>query len=224
MDITMFEAAIFDWDGTLADTKKVIVTSFQRALNEINCYPKNKLIERLIGIGSAQTFKEILKSKKVVFDEELIEFLVRNKVKSSIALSREIELFKGSKELLRILEKKLKLGLASMNKREFIDLMLKKFRLADLFEAIVTADEVIKVKPDPEIFLKCAKMMHIKPEKCVVIEDSIFGIRAAKTGGMSCIAVLTGVYGRDEIITESPDLIVNSLMEKQKILNFFFQE
>ncbi len=220
----MFEAAIFDWDGTLADTKKVIVTSFQRALNEINCYPKNKLIERLIGIGSAQTFKEILKSKKVVFNEELIEFLVRNKVKNSIALSREIELFKGSKELLRILEKKLKLGLASMNKREFIDLMLKKFRLADLFEAIVTADEVIKVKPDPEIFLKCAKMMHIKPEKCVVIEDSIFGIRAAKTGGMSCIAVLTGVYGRDEIITESPDLIVNSLLEKQKILNFFFQK
>jgi len=220
----MFEAAIFDWDGTLADTKKVIVTSFQRALNEINCNPNNKLIERLIGIGSAQTFKEILKSKKVVFDEELIDYLVRNKVKNSIALSKEVELFKGSKELLRILEKRLKLGLASMNKREFIDLMLKKFRLADLFKAIVTSDEVIKVKPDPEIFLKCAKIMHIKPEKCVVIEDSIFGVRAAKTGGMSCIAVLTGVYGRDEIITESPDLIVNSLMEKQKILSFFFQE
>ena len=218
----MFEAAIFDWDGTLADTKKVIVTSFQRALNEINCNPENKLIERLIGIGSAQTFKEILKSKKVVFDEELIEFLVKNKVKNSIALSREVELFKGSKELLRILEKKLKLGLASMNKREFIDLMLKKFRLANHFEAIVTADEVIKVKPDPEIFLKCAKMMHIKPEKCVVIEDSIFGIRAAKTGGMSCIAVLTGVYDSSEIIPESPDLMVNSLMEKQKILNFLF--
>lgn len=218
----MFEAAIFDWDGTLADTKKVIVTSFQRALNEINCNPKNKLIERLIGIGSAQTFKEILKSKKVVFDEKLIESLVRNKVKNSIELNREIKLFNGSKELLSVLENKLKLGLASMNKRKFIDLLVQNFGLADFFEVVVTADEVIKAKPDPEIFLKCAKMMHIKPEKCVVFEDSIFGVRAAKIGNMSCVAILTGVYDRDEITSESPDLIVNSLMEKQKILNFLF--
>lgn len=220
----MFEAAIFDWDGTLANTKKVIVTSFQRALNEINSNPKKTLIERLIGIGSAQTFIEILKSEKKVFDDKLIESLVRDKVKISLELSDEVNLFDGSMELVRILEKNFKLCIASMNKREFIDLMMKKFSLTDYFGTVVTADEVIKAKPDPEIFLKCAKLMQIKPEKCVVFEDSIFGIRAAKMGGMSCIAVLTGVYQKDEIISESPDLIVNSLMEKQKIMNFVFQK
>jgi beta-phosphoglucomutase len=218
----MFKAAIFDWDGTLANTKKVIVSSFKRTLSDINCYPNNKLIERLIGIGSAQTFREILRIENVSFDEKLIESLVSNKVKNSIKLSRDIELFNGAKELLKVLEGKIKLGLASMNKREFIDYMLQQFGLSDLFEVVITADEVIKAKPDPEIFLKCAKIMQVKPEKCVIFEDSIFGVRAAKGGRMSCVAVLTGVYDKSEITAESPDLIVNSLMENQKILNFLF--
>ena len=218
----MFEIAIFDWDGTLANTKKVIVASFQRALKEINCNPNDKLIERLIGIGSAQTFREILEIENIIFNEALIESLVENKVKNSIELSGEIELFEGSKELLKVLEGKIKLGLASMNKREFIENNLQRFGLSDLFDIVVTADEVIKAKPDPEIFLKCAKIVNVIPEKCIVFEDSIFGVRAAKYGRMSCIAVLTGVYDSSEIIPESPDLIVNSLMEKQKILNFLF--
>ena len=86
----MFEIAIFDWDGTLANTKKVIVASFQRALKEINCNPNDKLIERLIGIGSAQTFRKILEIENIIFNEALIESLVRNKVKNSIELSGEI--------------------------------------------------------------------------------------------------------------------------------------
>jgi beta-phosphoglucomutase len=223
MDNKMFDAAIFDWDGTLANTKKVIVASFQRALSEINCNTNDKLIERLIGIGSAETFKEILRFKNTNFDDALIEFLVRKKVQNSIELSSEIKLFDGAKDLLRNLENEIKLGLASMNKRKFIDYLLQKFGLAKLFDIIVTADEVKKAKPDPEIFLKCAKKMQVTPERCIVFEDSVFGIKAAKNSGMSCIAVLTGVYSRNEIEPEFPDMIVNSLTENKKIFDFIFQ-
>jgi beta-phosphoglucomutase len=223
MDNTMFEAAIFDWDGTLANTKKAIVVSFQNALSEININTNDKLIERLIGIGSAETFKEILKFENTSFNEALIESLVRKKVQNSIKLSGEIKLFNGSKDLLRILEGKIKLGLASMNKRKFIDHLLQKFGLSNLFDIIITADEVKKAKPNPEIFLKCAKKMRVTPKRCIVFEDSVFGIRAAKDGGMSCIAVLTGVYSRSEIEPEFPDIIVNSLTENQRIMNFIFK-
>jgi beta-phosphoglucomutase-like phosphatase (HAD superfamily) len=54
----------------------------------------------------------------------------------------------------------------------------------------------------------------------VVVEDSIFGVQAAKTAGMSCIAVLTGVYSREELETANPSLIIDSLTEKEKIFNF----
>jgi beta-phosphoglucomutase len=223
MNNKMFEAAIFDWDGTLANTKKAIVASFQKALSEINCNANNKLIERLIGIGSAETFKEILKIENVSFDEALIESLVRKKVQTSIELSEEVKLFDGSRDLLKILKGKIKLGLASMNKRKFIDHMLQKFDLTNYFDVIVTADEVKKAKPDPEIFLKCAKKMQVTPKRCLVFEDSVFGIRAAKSSGMSCIAVLTGVYKRSEIESEFPDMIVYSLTENQKITDFVFK-
>ncbi len=56
----MFEAAIFDWDGTLADTKSAILLSFHEALKEINCDVADKFISSRIGIGASETFKAIL--------------------------------------------------------------------------------------------------------------------------------------------------------------------
>ena len=69
----MFEAAIFDWDGTLADTRQVIVVSFQKALSEANFKVTNEYIERRIGIGAAETFGDILRSAKLQFDEKIIQ-------------------------------------------------------------------------------------------------------------------------------------------------------
>ena len=75
----MYEAVIFDWDGTLADTRQVIVISFQKALAEINLKVSNEYIERRIGIGAAETFRDILRSAKMHVDEELVKQLVERK-------------------------------------------------------------------------------------------------------------------------------------------------
>jgi beta-phosphoglucomutase-like phosphatase (HAD superfamily) len=121
----MFEAVIFDWDGTLADTRQVVVASFQKALSEVHCKISDKFIERRIGIGSAETFREILQSTKVLFDETLIKSLVEKKVQNEIEMSNKVKLFAGSLELLESLHGKVKLGLASMNDREVINNLLK---------------------------------------------------------------------------------------------------
>ena len=60
----MFETAIFDWDGTLADTRKVIVISFQKTLGEINIKVTDDYIERRIGIGAGETFRDVMRSAK----------------------------------------------------------------------------------------------------------------------------------------------------------------
>jgi beta-phosphoglucomutase-like phosphatase (HAD superfamily) len=83
-------------------------------------------------------------------------------------------------------------------------------------------DEVHSYKPNPEIFLKSALKLVCRAERCVVVEDSIFGVEAAKAAKMACIAVLTGVYGRKELEKANPDLIVSSMKERNEILKFIF--
>lgn len=219
----MFETVIFDWDGTLAGTRQVVVASFQKALSAINCKTSDEFIERLIGIGSAETFREILRSAKVTFDETFINSLVEKKVQNEIEMSDRVKLFPGSQELLETLRGKVKLGLASMNNRPVISNLLKMTNTQRFFDAVITGGDVVNPKPDPEIFLKCALKLRSKPRKCVVIEDSIFGVRAAKTAKMCCIAVLTGVYSQKELEEANPDLIINSLEEKSKVLNFLLR-
>jgi beta-phosphoglucomutase len=219
----MFEAVIFDWDGTLADTRQVIVASFQKALNEVHCEIDDEFIERRIGIGSAETFREILRSAKIRFDEALIMSLVENKIQTEIEMSNKVKLFDGSLALLESLHGKVKLGLASMNNRNVIDHMLKAMNIQRYFDAVLTTEDISNSKPNPEIFLKCALKLRSSPDKCVVVEDSIFGVKAAKAARMGCVAVLTGVYSREELKKENPDLILNSLTEKGEVLNFILR-
>jgi len=219
----MFEAVIFDWDGTLADTKRVVVASFQKALNEIQCSISDEFIERRIGIGSAETFREILRHSKVRFDEILILSLVKRKVEAEIEMAHDVRLLEGTLDLLNSLRDRVKLGLASMNNREVINHLLRIMNIHRFFDAILTAEDIVHSKPDPEIFVKCATELNSKPDKCIVIEDSIFGVKAAKSAGMGCIAVLTGVYRREELNKTKADLIVNSLKQHRAILDFIFK-
>ena len=216
----MFEAVIFDWDGTLADTRNAILFSFRKALQTINVEVDDEFVERRIGTGAERTFKEILQLKGKQFDNALIKSLVKEKVQAEIEISKEIKLFPGARKLLESLHGKTKLALASMNNRPVIEHLLNQMDLNRFFEVILTVEEVTKFKPDPEIFLKTASYMNTKPEKCVVVEDSIFGVQAAKAAGMACVAVLTGAYNKAELEKGKPELMVNSLTETNKILSF----
>ena len=218
----MFEAVIFDWDGTLADTRKAIVVSFQKALKEINLQVPTEYIERRIGIGASETFREILQAANRRVDEKIVKQLVGRKSKVQIELASEVALFEGAKELLEDLEGKAKVGLASMNNRSVIMHLLQINGIADCFDTILTVEAVSHSKPDPEIFLKTASQLKSRPHRSVVLEDSLFGVQAAKAANMGCIAVTTGVYSRQELEVEKPDLIIKTLKDP-KILKFILK-
>jgi beta-phosphoglucomutase len=220
----MFEAVIFDWDGTLADSHQVVVASFQKAISNIYCKVSDEFIERHIGVGSAETLRAMLSVSEGSFDEAIIRILVEKKVQNEIKMSSKVKLLAGALELLETLKGNVKLGLASMNDRPVINDILQTKNMKRFFDIVVTADDIINSKPNPEIFLTCATRSGSNFGKCVVVEDSIFGVEAAKTAKMGCIAVLTGAYNRNELKRAKPDLIVDSLKEKRAILNFIFRK
>jgi len=220
--LAIFEAVIFDWDGTLADTRSAVVKGFQKVLASIGCFVTDRFIERRIGIGAKNTFGQALKAKNMPFDEVRLDELVKMKTEIQTGLTKEVDLFEGAIELLGSLHGTVKMALATMSNRRVIDKLLREKEVAGYFEFVISVDEVSKPKPDPEIFLRCAMELESSPEDCVVIEDSIFGVEAAKKAMMKCIAVPTGAYSAEELGKEEPDLIVGSLKERERISAFIF--
>jgi HAD superfamily hydrolase (TIGR01509 family) len=217
----MFDTVIFDWDGTLADTKQVILLSFHQALKKaVGLDETDEFIERRIGVGAKETFREILKAKGIEANPALLDRLVKIKTEVQVEKNGSVQMFPGSVALLESLRGRVKLGLASMNSREVINNLVEVLNVSKFFDVILTVDEVSKSKPDPEIFLKTAQNLGSVPEHCVVVEDSIFGVKAAKAAGMGCVAVTQGAYSKLELKEAKPDLIVSSLQEKEVILKF----
>lgn len=217
-----FAAVIFDWDGTLADTRSVVVKTFQKVLTGIGCFVIDEFIERKIGIGAKNTFRDALKSRGMPFDEETLDDLVKKKTEIQLGLTQEVSLFDGALELLDSLQSGVKMALATMSNRTVIDKLLCEKGVGKYFDVVISVDEVSNPKPNPEVFLRCMVELKTRPEACVVIEDSVFGVRAAKGAGMKCIAVPTGAYSIDELGRHEPDLIVHSLKERDGILDFIF--
>ncbi|MCM2325071.1 MAG: HAD-IA family hydrolase [Candidatus Woesearchaeota archaeon] len=89
--------------------------------------------------------------------------------------------------VLPILKRDYKIALATGANREWAEYVVKKFGLS--FDFIIGGDEVRRAKPDPEIFLRAAKGLGLDPKECVVVEDALLGMRAAKAAGIKVIAI-----------------------------------
>jgi HAD superfamily hydrolase (TIGR01509 family) len=218
----MVKAVIFDWDGTLADTKRAVVQSFQKVLREAGCMVSDEFIERRMGIGTKKTIIEAFRECHMRLDVSTLENLAKEKIRIQAELADIVSLFDGAAELLENLQGRIKIALATMSSRKVVDKLLSEKKIGGYFDAVVSADEIFKPKPDPEVFLVSAARLGVKPEDCVVVEDSVFGVRAAKAAKMKCIAVSSGAYSREELQEENPDLMINSLVEKGRILHFIF--
>lgn len=218
----MFCGLIFDWDGTLADSKDAIVASFQKVFQETHISVSNEFIERRIGIGSKNLIIDALKSSNLPVNDKTVKMLETKKIEAEIKLSSTVDLFEGAIELLDAVCGKVRTALATMNNRVVIERLLDEKRIRKYFDIVLAVEDVTKAKPDPEIFLKAAAELKCAPEECVVLEDSIFGVEAAKAARMKCIAIPSGQYSREELQAQKPDLIVDSLKEKGEISTFIF--
>jgi len=187
-----FKAVIFDMDGVITDTMKYHFMAWKRVFASYGLAIGRYEIYKREGQDGLSSIREILSDYGFRLQPRIEEKILAQKEALFKRLVR-VSLVKGARPFIRGLKKHgLKLGLVTGTSRaETLKILPKD--LLSIFDASVTGDEVRRGKPDPEPFLKAMKLLRVKKNQAIVIENAPFGIRAAKAAGLYCVALKTSL-------------------------------
>lgn len=195
------KAVIFDVDGTLIDSMWIWKQVDIEFLGKRGIPLPERLQMEIEGMSYSETaiyFKE-----RFNLPESLEEIKEEWRLMAEDYYKWHIQLKSGAKDFLKLLyDKGLTLGIATSNSRELVDCMLANHGIRKYFSNIRTSCEVEKGKPYPDVYLKVAEDMGIDPCRCLVFEDTLSGVMAAKSAGMRVFAMA------DEISLESKDKLI----------------
>lgn len=214
----MIKAIIFDFDGIITDSEPVHLKMFQQVLSELNItITKQEYYETYLGMDDKGCFSTVLHAHGIEATPDIIHSLIEKKTKYLMDyIKNSVFIYPGVVDFVNQAKDKFSLSIASGALRHEIEFILHKAGIHSVFDFIVSAEDVMYGKPDPECFNKALDRFNkysdqrITPAECVVIEDSIAGIEGAIAAGMKCIAV-TNTYSSDRLTMA--DVIVKSLSE-----------
>ena len=206
----MLKAIIFDMDGVLIDSIGPIWESFSIILKDEGVHFSNDYIKKHL----ARSLRDNLQAWKTEFgikDYDLMEF-------SKKAGEIQFELIKKEKvnpSLLNLLQEFKKnnvhCAVATSSLRWRTEKILDLLNIKSFFHVLVTADDIKNHKPAPDVFLEVANKLNINPERCVVIEDAVNGIDAAKNARMKTIGLITKYHSADEL--KHADIVIKDFYE-----------
>jgi beta-phosphoglucomutase family hydrolase len=182
------KAVIFDMDGTLIDSTKADFLAWQKLFSFYGKSLTYKEYVPLLGIKSAQVVKEFLPLKN---DEEIQMALTRKLVffHEYIAENGIYPVPYADVFLKQIKQLDIPVALATSSRKAKMEMVMTKVELVTLFDAIVTGGDVKNGKPAPDIFIKAAEKLGVRPQDCIVFEDASNGVKAAKNAFMKCVAL-----------------------------------
>ncbi len=201
-------AVIFDMDGTLVATTEGDFLAWQKLFLDFGRHLSYGEYFPLLGKKSIDVVKEGLgldgdvaqqaMHKKMEYFEDIVK-------ERGIVTMPNAEIF-----LQEIKDLGIPIALATSSRKMKMKLVMEESGLGKYFSVFVTGEEVTHGKPHPDIFLLAAKRLHVDPAQCLVLEDAVNGVAAAKAAGMKCIAI-TNTH--DDAALAEADLVVNSFSE-----------
>ena len=222
----MLKAVIFDFDGVITDSEILHFRAFNQVLGQYGIeLTKQEYYKTYLGFNDADCYGMLIHQGLLNAEKEQIGNLIEEKKLIYKELAKtEGKMIEGVRDFLTLLEENsITMAICSGSLLTEVEMVLEDTGLRHLFEVIVSGEQVRKGKPDPEGFLLTLKRLnnnvslaqeenqnHILPGECIVIEDSHWGLEAAKAAGMHTIAV-TNSYGAEQL--SMAEKIVNQLNE-----------
>lgn len=209
----MKKLIVFDVDGVLLDSEKLY-----QDMNQIFF----KKLGANISVAEHQTFIGISATKMWAYIRD--KFMLSQSVDELKELERELK-YKTLKEtnlaptfgvvdFLEFLKQNgHTIAIASSGLRKNIDLILQKLDIEKYFDLVVSGEQVVRGKPDPDIFLKVADHYNIQPNECIVIEDSTNGVLAAKAANMFCIGYYNPTSGNQDLT--KADIVIDNFKDQR---------
>ena len=203
--------ALFDWDGVIIDSANAHEKSWERLAAETGKPLPPDHFLRGFGKRNEVIFPEIL---QWTTDPDEIRALSLRKeaLYRDIVMEEGVRVLPGVRTYLQSLkDAAIPCIVGTSTQRANVELIFEREDLADFFQDMVASEDVKKGKPDPEVFLIAADKAGFAPEHCVVFEDAVYGIQAAKAGGMKSVGVLTthaenGLPGADRQVKQLDEL------------------
>lgn len=184
----MIQAVIFDMDDVLVDTEDVDHEVALRVCSELGITLTSEEEESRLGIKTNEFYEKLSQSRSIPLN--VSETVAKHFEMYEKILSTELKILPGATTLPPLLVSEgYKLALVSGSTKKQIEIILSQLGLKDIFKIVIAAEDVTRGKPDPEGYSLAAARLGVKPEECVVIEDALPGIAAAKSAGMKVIAV-----------------------------------
>ena len=202
----MLRAVIFDFDGVIADSEMMHFKAFNEALEPYHLkISRQQYFKEYLGLTDRDLISTLAKEGILNADQEQIDSLAAEKERIFEELARTAPIIDGVSEFLNLLEQNsIDIAICSGALLAEIELMLDKSSLRRYFQVIVSAEHVAKGKPAPDGFLLSLEKLNtgknspVKANECAAIEDSRWGLEAARAAGMHTVAV-TNSYSADEL-------------------------
>ncbi|MFN4144762.1 MAG: beta-phosphoglucomutase [Runella sp.] len=202
------QAFLFDLDGVIVDTAHFHYQAWRRLANEkLGFDISGEFNETLKGVSRTESLERILAYGNLHLDEATKETYATLKNVWYVSLISQMnpdDLLPGIKDFLTNTRAEgIKIALGSVSKNAIP--ILKSTGILEMFDAVIDGTQISKGKPDPEVFLKGAEALGVLPSECVVFEDAVAGIEAARRAGMKTVGI-----GQPEVLKEA-DWVVADL-------------
>lgn len=198
LDLAPFQAVIFDMDGTLLDTEAVFRTIVFEVCDELGYEMTDDVHLSMVGGSHERTNQLLVEAYGVAFPYTLFD--QRCRVIMHERSHAGVPLKAGARELVSDLKARgIPTAVATSSRNPHATHHLGAAGLLDLFQTIVTRDDVLNPKPHPEPYLTAAHRLGVAPEHCLALEDSHTGVRAAHAAGMQTVMVPDLVHPSAEI-------------------------